>query len=190
MNTETEHRTRVKRGSRLSRIATAVVVFFTLSLFGGAAPASAYATTGAKWPATDIRSNYSYTNGDYRSGFTSAVGNYRINTDVNLTGTLDSGPTFTARNTNYGATGWEGQASWTAPFNVTTSAEIRLNDYYLQGAPVARLKVVWLHEIGHGLGLAHVSTVARVMYTSATAAYNAGVRSLTSDEINGINALY
>lgn len=178
-----------KRRVGLARIATAVAIS-AATVLASAAPASAYSTTGAKWPATNIQINYSLVNGDYRSGFTSAVGNYRLSTDVNLTGTLNSGPTFTARNTNYGASGWEGQASWTAPFGVTTSAQIRLNDYYLQNAPVARLKVVWLHEIGHGLGLDHVSTVARVMYTSATSAYNAGVRNLTSDEINGINALY
>jgi len=187
---EKEERTRHSRLRGRVAKGSGVAVVSALCVILSSTPASAYTTTGAKWPATDIQINYSYVNGDYRSGFTSAVGNYRLATDVNLTGTLDSGPTFTARNTNYGATGWEGQADWTAPFGVTTSAQIRLNDYYLQGAPVDRLKVVWLHEIGHGLGLGHVDTVARVMYTSASAAYNAGVRELTSDEISGINDLY
>jgi predicted Zn-dependent protease len=55
---------------------------------------------------------------------------------------------------------------------------------------VPRLKVVWLHELGHSIGLGHVSTLKRVMYTSASDAYFAGVTSLTSDEIAGVNSIY
>lgn len=77
------------------------------------------------------------------------------------------------------------------PFWVTTSSLSRLNIYYLHGTePINRLKVVWLHEIGHGLGLDHVTVLHRVMYKSASAAYFDGVTALTSDEISGINHLY
>ncbi|PZQ87396.1 MAG: hypothetical protein DI534_14365 [Leifsonia xyli] len=38
-------------------------------------------------------------------------------------------------------------------------------------APINRLKVVWLHEFGHGLGLDHISVNTRVMYMSASTAY-------------------
>lgn len=76
-------------------------------------------------------------------------------------------------------------------FGVTTSATSRLNQYYLSNTdPEDRLKVVWEHEIGHGLGLNHVDTVTRVMYTSASEAYFHGIAGLTFDEINGINDLY
>jgi len=71
-----------------------------------------------------------------------------------------------------------------------SSVSVKSNDYYLGGASVTRMKVVWLHEIGHGLGLDHVGTVKRVMYKSASDAYNAGVTALTDDEISGINKLY
>lgn len=72
----------------------------------------------------------------------------------------------------------------------THSATSRLNQYYLGSAVTARPKVVWLHELGHGLGLNHVTPVYHVMYSSATTAYNYGVRALTADEINGIDTIY
>jgi predicted Zn-dependent protease len=167
------------------------VLMVALGSIVAAQPANAYATTGCKWPTGALSINISYVNGNFRTAINQARSNYTSATDVDLTTTDSSGPTFTAANSNYGATGWEGQASWTCLFGTTTAVQARLNQYYLSGSePVTRLKVVWAHEIGHGLGLDHVSTVARVMYTSASAAYNAGVTGLTSDEINGINALY
>ena len=108
---------------------------------------------------------------------------------MSLTTTSDS-TAFRAENSNYGANGWEGQNTWYCPLGVTHDSKARLNAYYLSGASVARLKVVWLHELGHGVGLDHVSTKARVMNTSASSGYYAGVRSLTTDEISGVNYVY
>lgn len=90
------------------------------------------------------------------------------------------------------ATGWAGYNNWNCAFGITSSSFARVNDYYNANlaSNEGRIRVIWLHEIGHGLGLDHVSTVARVMYTPTSSAYNAGVRNLTFDEINGINALY
>ncbi|KRF08950.1 hypothetical protein ASH00_04540 [Arthrobacter sp. Soil782] len=130
-------------------------------------------------------------NGPYRTAFNYAVSNYNAATQVTLTAVDVSGPTFTARNQNYGVTGWEAQATTNCPFGTTTSSALRMNQYYLQGdEPLNRLKVVWAHEIGHGLGLAHVSTVARVMHTYPSTSYSVGVSGLTTDDVNGINARY
>lgn len=155
-----------------------------------AVPASAYTTTGCKWSSSTLRIDYRYVNGNFRTAINQAVANYNA-TDVTLSTVDTSGPAFTAQNANYGATGYEGQASWSCLLGKTNNAQIRVNQYYLSGLePIARLKVVWLHEIGHGLGLDHVTPTARVMYTSASSAYFAGVTALTTDEYNGINALY
>lgn len=175
---------------RIRRTALAVVLGLFVGL-GVAVPAGAYTTTGCKWPSTNITIRQNLVNGNFRTALGQARANYDNSTDLSVSLTDNSGPTFTAVNSNYGATGWEGQNSWVCGFGVTTSSQARLNQYYLSGLePIARLKVVWLHELGHGFGLNHVSTVTRVMYTSASAAYNAGIYGLTSDEINGINALY
>ena len=154
--------------------------------------ASAYTTTGCKWSTGNLNINLSSTNGTMRTALYSALNNYTLGTDTNLTGVTTSGPSFTAANNNYGATGWAGYNNWNCAFGVTSSSLARVNDYYNANlaSNEGRIRVIWLHEIGHGLGLDHVTTVARVMYTPTSSAYNAGVRNLTSDEINGINALY
>lgn len=88
-------------------------------------------------------------------------------------------------------TGLNSYANWSNFLGATTACNMRVNQYYLSGSePTARLKVVWAHEAGHCLGLNHVAESNRVMYSSASRAYFNGVRGLTADEINGINALY
>jgi predicted Zn-dependent protease len=155
------------------------------------APAQAYTTTGCKWSTGTLRIDIRYVNGNFRTGINQAISNYNSSTDVTLSGVDSSGPAWTAEHAGYGATGWEGHSSWQCLLGKTLNSQMQLNTYYLGGTtPAARLKIVWAHEMGHSLGLSHVSTLQRVMYTSASDAYNAGVRSLTSDEINGINSLY
>lgn len=178
-----------KRRNRVGMIAVAFAAVEAMVAIPTAA--QAYTTTGQKWGNANLRIYVATTSGDYRTSINQASSNYTSSTDVNLTNTTDGGPAFSAANTNAGATGYEGHTDWNYVGGRTTSAHSILNTYYLSGAPVARLKVVWLHELGHGLGLNHVSGTNRVMYTSASTAYTSGgVRSLTSDEISGINALY
>jgi hypothetical protein len=182
------HNDRKKRG-RLA--ALAIALGLVIGTIAAPAPAFAYTTTGCKWSTGDLRIDWRYVNGNFRTAFSYARNQYTSGTDVNLSTMDESGPTFKAQNSNYGATGYEANANWTCPFGSTNSATVRINQYYLAGLePATRLKVVWQHEIGHALGLDHVTTRARVMYTSASSAYSAGVTGLTSDEVTGINALY
>lgn len=69
---------------------------------------------------------------------------------------------------------------------------MRLNQYYIaKTAPALRIRLVWLHEMGHSLGLAHVNNAYRVMYGGGTGTvYANGVTTLSPDDKNGINALY
>ena len=163
-----------------------------ISLCAAPLTANAYTYTGCKWPASNLNVNIIGTSGTSGTAIRSALSNYTAATDVNLTGVTTTGPTFTANQFNYGATGWAGINSSVCPFGNTTSSAVRLNLYYTfnTAANEGRLRLIWLHEIGHALGLDHVTTVARVMYTPTSSAYTAGVRNLTSDEKNGINALY
>lgn len=129
-------------------------------------------------------------NGDFRTGINRAISNYNTATDVSVTAVDGSGPAWSADNASYGATGWEGNSSWTCLLGNTLNSSMHLNTYYLSAATPKRLKVVWAHEMGHSLGLGHVPELKRVMYSSASSAFNAGVEALTSDEVSGINSLY
>jgi len=154
--------------------------------------ASAYATTGCSWRDLFLYIDYRYVNGNFRTAFQQAASRYTYSTDMDLYPSDSGGNSFTAEHSNYGATGWEGYSTWSCNwFSRTTAATAKLNQYYPSGfEPITRLKVVWEHELGHGIGLAHVGTVQRVMYSSASDAYFSGVTDLTFDEINGVNALY
>lgn len=181
---------RTQRRRPVAAMASAIALVSGLVL--APTSASAYTTTGCKWSSPNLTIDVSLTNGVFRTAINSALNNYTLGTDVNLTSTTSTGPSFTARNTNYGATGWEGQNYYVCPFGNTTSSQARINQYYLFGTSdqEGRIRVVWLHEIGHGLGLHHVTSSSRVMYTSASQAFFNGVRNLTSDEVAGINSLY
>lgn len=179
-----------RRRAVAHRFAVALTVLSILAL---AAPpqASAYVTHGCKWSTGSLRIDWRWVIDNYRTGLSWAAANYTSATDVALTPVNVSGPAWTAVMGSYGATGWEGQASWSCPFSTTHNAQMRLSTFSLPGSTTpARLKITWAHEIGHVLGLSHVSRTDRVMYTAPGTAYVAGVRALTSDEINGINSLY
>lgn len=158
-----------------------------------APPAQAYAFNGCKWSTRtlnlDIREVA--TSNNQASTLKKAVDNYWASTTVNLKAVTTGTNSFRAISGYYGATGWEGRTSYLPCIGGRfSSVTISSNDYYMKGAAATRMKMVWLHEIGHGLGLDHVSTVKRVMYKSSSDAYNAGVTALTDDEISGINKLY
>lgn len=152
--------------------------------------AQAYNLNGCRWNSSSVQLDIRYTNGNFRTALLNAIGNYNGSTDVALSPVYSSGPSFRAENGSYGATGWEGQNSYVCLYWFSSSTA-RVNMYYLSGTePIDRLKMVWLHELGHGLGLDHVSVNTRVMWTSASDAYFNGTTSLTFDEIAGINSLY
>ena len=176
------------------RRATRWIIPIALAVSFGLAtpsPANAYATTGCKWPSSTltIQVNPSVT-GKYSTTLISAAANYRSSTDLKLSTSTTQRGSFQADAGNYGADGYEGYTNWVCGFGVTTNASSRVNSHYLGSAANARVQVVWLHELGHAVGLNHVSSTARVMYSSATTAYNNGVRNLTNDEVNGVNSLY
>lgn len=162
-------------------------------MFVGISPAQAYVSNRCKWCSQPIKVDSRYVNGNFYTAIKQAIANYDSATDISMTYVDASGPGFSARNASYGATGWEGNTTWNCVLKKFNSADAKLNMYYLPGTSttdVERLRVVWLHELGHGLSLGHVANNTAVMYTSASQAYFNGVRYLTSDEIAGINSVY
>lgn len=191
-------RTRVAAVRFGRAVRLALVVFFAagLTLVGvvvSAPDAGAYTRSGCTWDSPSQKIETSGVGASYIGGLRYAKENYNARTDVELTLTKADGPRWTAATGDYGATGWEAIANWNS--NCETSGtyicRMRVNKYYVPAtAGAARHKVIWAHEMGHCLGLNHVSASNHVMYTSASTAYRAGVRGLTADEVTGINALY
>jgi len=163
-----------------------------MMVVASASSSSAYTLNGCKWPSTIMDLDYRRTSGNYRTAIGQAIVNYNNATPVHLNGVESTGASMSSDVANYGATGWEAFNDSTCIGGTTFSSTSKINTYYLPSStPVARLKVVWLHELGHSLGLGHASAINRVMYTSASTAYTSGgVRGLTTDEIAGIDYLY
>lgn len=131
------------------------------------------------------------------------MSSYSSRTNVHLS--RHNGAQWVAKVKNYGYSGWEGctQLVYNRPCTNTneargarsytlTWARSYINTYYLPAnTAVSRIKVTWLHELGHGLGLEHHhSNAYTVMYDQTWVAYNNGVRDLASDDIAGINTIY
>lgn len=155
-------------------------------------PALAYTTSGHKWrSSTRNVLILSSVTGGYKTQLISAITNYNAIRDIKLSTTSIANCPWKASLVRNTSADWEGitYTKWDTS-NKLTFAACQLNRHYCDKYADAKKKVVWLHELGHGWGLGHVASTKRVMYKSASGAYKAGVRTLTSDEINGINALY
>lgn len=59
-----------------------------------------------------------------------------------------------------------------------------------RSAPEAKVRLVWLHEFGHALGLEHTSNPDTVMYPNADISYSRGTNYLRADDVAGINRAY
>lgn len=160
-----------------------------------ATPASAYALEGCDWNRRiiDIDSTRVESNSKWMNSLVDALAQYNDRTDVTVIRRNYTGPSFKAEANLYGNTGWNGHATWRCVLGSLHSATIKMNrsTSEMKNGSRARVALTWQHEIGHALGLAHVTPVKRVMHGGGTGyAWNAGIRVLTSDEINGINYLY
>lgn len=154
--------------------------------------AYAYTLTGQKWASSSKVIDGSALSGNYSSALNSANAQFNAKTDVTISRSSSS-TDWTALTGNYGNTQWEGYSTWnyTTSTGKITSAISRVNTQYASSYSLGCLKVLWEHELCHVWGLGHVSSYYRVMYQSASDAYNLGsVHNLTSDEISGINSLY
>lgn len=171
----------------ISLVSTLLSFLFLMSMVP---VASAYSYSKSHWlNKNQVVMLMATVKGNYLTSAKQAVSNINSATKVGFsTGTR---MVRQATSQNFGKNGWEGQSAYTfLASGYTKDAVSRVNTYYMKSSyPVARMRVLWLHEFSHCWGLGH-STINTVMYKSASDAYNNGVRYLTSDDIKGINSRY
>lgn len=182
----------VREGLPAKNMACIVVIAILCMSILLPSSAFAYTKSGHTWRSSN-RSVLilSSVTGSYRTQLISAITNYNSIRDIKMSTTSSTSCPWKASLVRNKSVSWEGitYTTWDSS-NKLTSAISQLNKHYCDNYADATKRVVWLHELGHGWGLGHVTATKRVMYKSASGAYKAGVRALTSDEINGINALY
>lgn len=162
------------------------LLFAAAAIVVPGAAASAYTLTGCSWG--PYGNNVTWLNqapsGDYYNTGTSAGYSWAANTDIN--GMSPSNGLLVGYTDNKGANGYDGWTTWGCNGNRTTYANATLNPHYMDSKSYAIKKTVWLHELGHALGLNHSGSNA-VMYSCAACT---GFGWPQSDDINGMNSLY
>ncbi|MGN8553257.1 UNVERIFIED_CONTAM: matrixin family metalloprotease [Microbacterium sp. SLM126] len=122
--------------------------------------------------------------GDYYNSGTAAGYAWASATDVD--GMSPSNGLMVGYLDNKGPNTYSGWTTWGCNGSLTTFANVTLNPYYTNAFSVANKKRVWMHELGHGLGMGH-STSAAIMYSCPTCT---SFTAPQTDDKNGINARY
>lgn len=167
-------------------VALLTFVFFTQ-------PASAYVLLGGKQKSTIIvyYIQSSLTN-EYTSNYSSAVKAWNAtptNISIRLHANNNSGP-LSVRGGYYGNTDWNAQCTNYKEFifwGDYVDSIITANYSYMDSMSPELRQGVFAHEIGHALGLDHVTDTTQIMCTSfdGRTAIVPG-----NDDIDGVNYLY
>lgn len=174
----------LRNGVRLFTTATLVAVL--LPWLGPVTSASAYANLGCKFSSATVK--YGYTASGLQPIFNTAATRWSSSTDVNLVyaGQVSVVTGINPYAANYGSVIWDGQAT-PCSGSTRTGVAIQLNRYYTDGYTTEKKIGVAVHEFGHALGLAHVSSTSAVMYGNTPGRVPT---SPAADDKNGMNALY
>lgn len=177
----------MKRGIKEKAVAMTLGLFLVLgAVIIPSVAASAYSHNACSW--APYGSNVTWLNqspgGDYYNSGTAAGYSWAANTDIN--GMSPNNGSLVGYTDNKGANGYDGLTSYGCNGNRMTYANATLNPYYMDSKSYSLKKAVWLHELGHALGMGHSGTNA-IMYSCPACV---GYTVPQSDDINGINARY
>lgn len=147
--------------------------------------ATAYTFNGCKWASANITYNNT-TSGVNRTAFANATSEWSSKTDANLSSNTGSSNFFLVAS-NQGASGFGGFTTTECPGGRTFRVNSSLNTYYSNSYSAGQRQAMATHEMGHGLGLDHVSTTSAIMYRAPLSSTSIFPK---TDDIRGVNALY
>lgn len=193
------HRKTLRKRSRIGQLVLVCVFALTAALLGG--PANAYnLDEGAKWNGTPNSGCCAYIHASPNGaadasglnamspfdadGFRNAVNAWN-NSPANVDLDFHSGA-LTLFDPTVPNVSWDGITNYNSSGGYFNFAEVRLNTYYTRNEPASEIQGAAAHELGHAMGLDHVANCA-LMYGFEP---RCGINTPTSDDVNGINALY
>jgi len=182
---------------RNSRFAV-VMVLASVAVGLSASNSNAYVLEGVKWGgqpapghccASITYRQFSSFSIDF-SGFTNGANLYNnsvalVNMSTSNTDLID------ARDTDNSSVSWDGQATYSSSGGFFVQpAKATLNHFYTKGYVSAEIATVAAHEFGHDMGLNHSSACVVMNPDTFTRYVSCGISYITTDDANGINALY
>lgn len=192
------HRKTLRKRSRIAQMVLVCLVVLTATFLGG--PANAYNLEGAKWAGTPnsgcCATIHASPNGAADSsglnimspfdaaGFRNALNAWN-GSPANVLLDFHSGA-LTLYDPTVSNVSWDGYTTWSTSGGYFNNAQVKLNTYYTRNYSAAWIQGVAAHELGHAMGIGHVSSCA-LMYPNTP---RCGIDTPTSDDVNGINALY
>ncbi|MCP3776580.1 matrixin family metalloprotease [Paenibacillus sp. MZ04-78.2] len=128
---------------------------------------------------------------EYMSSLSSAMGNWSWGTNNNIKfsqTTNDAIYSAFFQGNYFGDTGWNGLCN-NIPHNgaIYTNSVVSMNYTYGDKYDESKKMAIWTHEMGHALGLAHVTDPWQIMCTDA----DGRMASVPGyDDLNGVRSIY
>lgn len=170
-----------------------IAVVLLVSIFGLALnDAQAYSLLGGKHRTTSLtyKINSSLTS-TYHSSFKSAVAAWDAAVSLSFGPQVGTNrPQIVVNGKDFGNTGWNAQNTNYREFVITgdyVDSVIDANYYYMKDMTEFKRQGVFGHELGHSLGLDHVTDTSQIMCTSKD---GRAVNKPGNDDIKGVNAIY
>jgi len=191
-------------GSKMSK---RILIVFALSLFGlvyAQFPAQAYTLEHCQWHdpatgATPISWHYSLSTSGATANFHSAAQSAAYRWGGTPTSIyfneVSSKYQINVTDENAGSSGFDGRTIYSCSAGYFSgTVYVAVNRYYAQSYSQEGRTQVYVHELGHALGLAHTTVTlcnnVPIMYPSSDRYFRCGISTPQTDDINGIKAMY